>query len=110
MQVTDFCIGYDKHTVPHADKPSSAMLELHAVAALCNAAQFDITTIHLPLAEQKIHGDATDSSILRFAEGIRPIQDLNDGWKRVHEVAFNSKSKFMLSMYAEVNEKGTEGD
>lgn len=109
MQVTDFCIGYDKHPVPHADIPSPAVLELHAIAALCNAAQFDVTTAHLPLAEQKIHGDATDTSILRFAEGVRPIDELAPRYRRVHEVAFNSRSKFMLSLYVEVGAKG-EGD
>ena len=101
MHVTDFCIGYDKHPVPHHDKPSPAVMELHAIAGLCNAAQFDAKTLHLPLEERKINGDATDQSILRFAESIRPVKELHEQWKKVYEVPFNSKNKYMLSLYSD---------
>jgi len=102
MFVTDFCIGYDKHAVPHSGPPTSAMLEVHAIAGLCNAGEFDAATLHLPLELQKVHGDATDQSILRFAQSLGSVTDLRNKWKRIYEVPFNSKNKFMLSVFVEV--------
>lgn len=108
MFVTDFCIGHDKHTVPHSGAPTAAMLELQAVAGLCNAGEFDATTLHLPLELQKIMGDATDQSILRFAQSMSPVAELREKWKRVYEVPFNSKNKFMLSLFEEISKQDDE--
>jgi sodium/potassium-transporting ATPase subunit alpha len=102
MFVTDFCIGYDKHAVPYHGPLTPAMLEAHAVAGLCNAGEFDATTLHLPLELQKINGDATDQSILRFAQSLSPVAALREKWKKIYEVPFNSKNKFMLSLHTEV--------
>jgi sodium/potassium-transporting ATPase subunit alpha len=101
MHVTDFAIGHDKHPVPHRDVPFPALMELHTIAALCNAAQFDAKTQHLPLEDRKINGDATDQSILRFAESIRPVIEMQEQWKKVYEVPFNSRNKYMLSLYSD---------
>ncbi|KAL7276120.1 hypothetical protein RUND412_000910 [Rhizina undulata] len=72
--------------------------QFHTVAGVCNAGTFDATTLHLPLADRKINGDATDQAILRLAEGLGPVQGLNDAWKKVLEIPFNSKSKFMITV------------
>jgi sodium/potassium-transporting ATPase subunit alpha len=110
MFVTDFCIGYDKHTIPYQGSPTPAMLEVHAVAGLCNAGEFDATTLHLPLELQKINGDATDQSILRFAQSMGSVAALRENWKKLYEVPFNSKNKFMLSLYTEVDGQDNGGE
>ena len=70
--------------------------QLHVVAGLCNAAQFDATTLSMPISERKINGDATDTAILRFAEELGDVGDLNSNWKREFDLPFNSKNKYMV--------------
>jgi len=72
--------------------------QLHVVAGLCNAAQFDAATLVLPISERKINGDATDTAILRFAEELGPVNDLTSNWKREFDLPFNSKNKYMVSL------------
>jgi sodium/potassium-transporting ATPase subunit alpha len=84
-------------TVIKGDNTEKDNLEqLHVVAGLCNAAQFDATTLALPLSERKINGDATDTAILRFAEELGDVTDLNGNWKREFDIPFNSKNKYMV--------------
>ena len=71
--------------------------QLHVIAGLCNAAQFDASTLHLPISERKINGDATDTAILRFAEELGEVNDLTGNWKREFDLPFNSKNKYMVS-------------
>jgi magnesium-transporting ATPase (P-type) len=78
------------------DTESEALKELHVVAGLCNAAQFDATTLNLPISERKINGDATDTAILRFAEELGVVNDLTNNWKREFDLPFNSKNKYMV--------------
>jgi sodium/potassium-transporting ATPase subunit alpha len=70
--------------------------QLQVVCALCNAAQFDAATLHLPISERKINGDATDTAILRFAEELGDVSDLTANWKREFDLPFNSKNKYMV--------------
>lgn len=108
MVVTDCCIGLETMTADNArdtliaDRNSdgnysgNAIEQLHNVAGLCNAAEFDASTRKLPLADRKIHGDATDQAILRFAERLGPISELKKCWHTKFDLAFNSKNKFMI--------------
>jgi magnesium-transporting ATPase (P-type) len=73
--------------------------QLHVVAGLCNAAQFDAATLTLPIGERKINGDATDTAILRFAEELGVVNDLTSNWKREFDLPFNSKNKYMVSTH-----------
>lgn len=75
---------------------SNAISQLRACAGLCNAGEFDAATIHLPLSEQKIVGDATDQAVLRFSESLGVVHELQLLWKKTFELAFNSKNKFMI--------------
>ena len=79
-------------------------VELAALAGLCNAVEFDVTTIHLPLADRKIIGDATDQAVLRFSESLTDVATLRNAWKKVFELAFNSKNKFMVRVLRPVAE------
>ncbi|EPS43128.1 hypothetical protein H072_2880 [Dactylellina haptotyla CBS 200.50] len=91
----------DKPTVP-----GSALSQLRAVAGLCNAGEFDASSMHLPIQQRKINGDATDQAILRFSEGLGPVQDLRNAWKKDYELAFNSTNKFMIRLMS-VYDKAT---
>jgi len=112
MIVTDCCVGgqamsaeeaRDVLVAEHASADnnkrglvSNAMGQLWSVGTLCNAAEFDATSKHLPLTIRKIHGDATDQAILRFAEGLGPVAELKRCWTAKYNLAFNSKNKFMI--------------
>lgn len=108
MVVTDCCVGLERTTSQAArdmliaDRNTdgafagNAIDQLRTIAGLCNSAEFDAQTRKLPLAERKIHGDATDTAILRFAEHLGPISELKRCWQTKFELAFNSKNKFMI--------------
>jgi sodium/potassium-transporting ATPase subunit alpha len=72
--------------------------ELAIAAGVCNAAEFDATTLNQPLELRKILGDATDQAILRFAESLQSVSDLRYEWRNVFRLPFNSKNKFMLTV------------
>jgi sodium/potassium-transporting ATPase subunit alpha len=82
--------------------------QLRALAGLCNAGEFDAATIHLPLSERKIAGDATDQAVLRFSESLGPVRDLQLLWKKTFELAFNSKNKFMIRTLALTDPAGLQ--
>jgi sodium/potassium-transporting ATPase subunit alpha len=69
--------------------------ELAFIAGICNAGEFNASTINLPLSQRKILGDATDQAVLRFAESLQSVSDMRYEWKSVFKLPFNSKNKFM---------------
>jgi sodium/potassium-transporting ATPase subunit alpha len=71
---------------------------LAAVAGVCNSASFDEETIDQPIGLRLVHGDATDSAILRFAESIRPVKASQGEWQEVFKMNFNSKTKYMMKV------------
>ncbi|GIK00959.1 hypothetical protein Aspvir_004989 [Aspergillus viridinutans] len=85
---------------------ASAIHQLRAVAGLCNAAEFDAATMNLPVHERKVIGDATDQAILRFSEGLGPVSELRSMWKKTYDLAFNSKNKFMVRTFSQVDSAG----
>ncbi|WVQ84457.1 hypothetical protein IAT38_006609 [Cryptococcus sp. DSM 104549] len=80
------------------DKDGGVLRQLAVVAGVCNAATFDESTVDQPVSLRTVHGDATDSAILKFAETLRPLQEANAHWEDVYKVNFNSKTKFMLKL------------
>ncbi|KAL2135335.1 hypothetical protein VTI74DRAFT_8988 [Chaetomium olivicolor] len=85
---------------------SNALDQLRTIAGLCNAGEFDAATMHLPIASRKVHGDATDQAILRFAEHLGPISELKRCWATKYNLAFNSKNKFMIRVLGSTNPEG----
>ncbi|CAO3652453.1 unnamed protein product [Cunninghamella echinulata] len=75
---------------------ATAYKQLHLASYFCNNATFDPATIHLPIPERQVNGDATDSAILRFAATLGSV---SDDFDRIFEIPFNSKNKWMLTMY-----------
>ncbi|GLA30049.1 hypothetical protein AnigIFM63326_008246 [Aspergillus niger] len=67
---------------------------------LCNDAFFDKETLTLPIADRIVNGNATDAAVLRLAEMLRTNgqTDLND-YERTHQIPFNSKNKWMLTVH-----------
>jgi sodium/potassium-transporting ATPase subunit alpha len=72
---------------------------LHRAAILCNDAIFDPTTLHLPVDERAIQGNATDGAVLRFGEAAKAGKTLHDTYPRSFQIPFNSKNKWMLSLH-----------
>ncbi|PYH98126.1 calcium ATPase [Aspergillus ellipticus CBS 707.79] len=62
---------------------------------LCNDAFFDQETMDLPIDERLVNGNATDAAVLRLAETLRPIDNI----ERIHQIPFNSKNKWMLTVH-----------
>jgi sodium/potassium-transporting ATPase subunit alpha len=102
MHVTAATVGAEVLPL-HNDEKGFESIEgadhLWTVAALCNSASFDPTTLHLPLHERKILSNATDQAILRFAESLGSNQTLQDNWLQKSELSFNSKLKFMARLH-----------
>ncbi|TKX27473.1 cation-transporting ATPase-like protein [Elsinoe australis] len=99
MTVTDCMIGQqtqDALKAPGMLSESKGLQQLAVISGMCNAGEFDASTMKLPIAERKINGDATDSAILRFAEAMNPVENLRKFYRIVFKIAFNSKSKFMI--------------
>ncbi|KAN0065286.1 hypothetical protein ACQY0O_001121 [Thecaphora frezii] len=77
---------------------ASAFGQLQVVGAVCNAAVFDAETRHLAVRERKVHGDATDSAVLKMAEEMGDVEATVAAWTTRYQLAFNSKNKFMLKL------------
>ncbi|KKA30622.1 hypothetical protein TD95_000856 [Thielaviopsis punctulata] len=88
------------------NQDNAAIAQLQALASLCNAGQFDASTVSSPLAERIIHGDATDQAILRFAEGMGSVADMRKHWTMRYDLAFNSKNKYMIRAFSIANRAG----
>ncbi|WWC64599.1 uncharacterized protein I303_107210 [Kwoniella dejecticola CBS 10117] len=77
---------------------NGVVAQMAAVMGVCNAAQFDDSTMDQPLLLRKVNGDATDSAILRAAELLRPVKESMSEWTEVLKINFNSKTKYMLKL------------
>ncbi|KAJ4288867.1 hypothetical protein N0V88_007197 [Collariella sp. IMI 366227] len=89
--------------------PSKASTALFRAADLCNDASFDPTSFHLHPRDRDVQGNATDSAVLRFVGGgMNAVEDGQSKKPRDFEVPFNSKNKWMLTMYR--NASSAKGD
>ncbi|KAF2232119.1 putative H /K ATPase alpha subunit [Viridothelium virens] len=106
MTVTECMVGRCIMTAAQAAKAEGAgndgPEELGIMGGLCNASEFDATTMDQPLKNRKINGDATDQAILRFAESIVPVSETRRQFKTIYKIAFNSKNKFMVQIVQSV--------
>ncbi|EFE44874.1 hypothetical protein TRV_00354 [Trichophyton verrucosum HKI 0517] len=91
-----------------SNSPNNALERTQVLGALCNAAEIDASTLKLPAQSMKIHGDPTDQAILRFSESLEPTKELKMKWKKVFEIAFSSKNKYMIRIMAPVPSADTE--
>jgi magnesium-transporting ATPase (P-type) len=86
-----------------AQVSQSASQQIRSLSGLCNAAEFDGKSQHLPLSERPIFGDATDQAILRFSERFGPVSETRQNWKSFYALAFDSKNKFMVKTFTPAN-------
>ena len=90
--------------------PGDIINQLRILCGLCNSGEFDAATMHLPIAERKINGDATDQAVLRLSESLGSVAQLRRDWKKVFEIAFNSKNKFMIRLMTPADQTPTSNN
>lgn len=101
MSVTDYLVGtvaVSASEAPARYASSEGLRQLANASAVCNEAEFDASTMDLPIADRKVNGDATDSAILRFAETMSLVSGLRMAWRSIFKIAFNSKNKFAINV------------
>jgi len=117
MTASDCCIGTKKMLPAEAiagiakleDSAAANMIkQLRAVAAICNAGEFDVTTTNRPLPDRTILGDATDQAVLRFSESLGPVRETRRLWRKRFDLSFNSKNKFMIRVNSLIEPGGLE--
>jgi sodium/potassium-transporting ATPase subunit alpha len=99
----------DSDSVTRSKNKAAGLFHLQVAAAVNNAGEFDPTTAHLPLAERKIIGDATDSAILRLAERLGSAAKTRANFKTRYDLAFNSKNKFALKVVSPIDQAALAG-
>ncbi|KAJ2500017.1 hypothetical protein GGH96_003055 [Coemansia sp. RSA 1972] len=80
------------------DSLDAAVRRVHETAALCNAARFDPTSMHLPINGRVALGDATDCALLRMAEHLCPLQPARRQYTTLLTVPFNLRRRWMLAV------------
>ncbi|KAK0431959.1 hypothetical protein EV421DRAFT_2011723 [Armillaria borealis] len=105
MTVVNVAVGDELLTVSEArmatvsNGPTAEHIKiLAAIAGICNDAHFNTADQELPVEIRKVHGDATDTGLLRFSEGIMPVEDSRAAWIERAKLAFNSKNKFAMKL------------
>ncbi|KAJ2021568.1 hypothetical protein IWW57_004880 [Coemansia sp. S610] len=94
----DAAVTTDELKARYSSGQNPAVQRLYDTAALCNGSRFDSETLSLPIADRRVNGDATDTAILRFAEHLRPVSQAQSEHRKLFEIPFNSKNKWMLSL------------
>ena len=77
----------------HDSTTKAAWAQIWHVAGLCCSATFDAASVHRPLDERVIIGDATDQATLRFAETLGSVSTLLPTSKQALEIPFDTKNK-----------------
>ncbi|KAL4929772.1 cation-translocating P-type ATPase [Aspergillus undulatus] len=110
MFVTDCFSGGEEYAQEDAkqrmtqDVPNKSVNLIREVGGLCNAAEFDASTMDRPVHAMKIFGDPTDQAILRLSQSLGPVSELRVQWKKTFEIPFNSKNKFMVRVVRHINQ------
>ncbi|BCS24978.1 cation-translocating P-type ATPase [Aspergillus puulaauensis] len=110
MFVTDCFSGNEEYTSDEAKErmaqgiPNKSISLVRSVGGLCNAAEFDASTLDRPLHAVKVFGDPTDQAILRLSQSLGPVNNLRSRWKKTFEIPFNSKNKFMVRVMKSVDQ------
>jgi sodium/potassium-transporting ATPase subunit alpha len=99
----EFASPEDVHQDLRSETPSNSSTALYHAADLCNGASFDPTSFHLPPQDREVQGNATDSAVLRFVAGGMKGDESQAPKARDFEIPFNSKKKWMLTMYRHTN-------
>jgi sodium/potassium-transporting ATPase subunit alpha len=93
----DFTTMEARESLATSNARGSNVLQLAAIAGICNGAEFLPEEMDHPPEIRGVNGDATDAAILRFAELMTPVNKVSKPWTEVFRVNFNSKTKFSES-------------
>jgi sodium/potassium-transporting ATPase subunit alpha len=110
MSVMHLYIGQKLKTVGRElmdlyNRGNPAVTELVRICSLCNRAIFqEPMDESLPILQRPVLGDASDTAMLRFAEEFHHVAYMRRDYKKVVEVPFNSKNKFMLTICQQPDE------
>ena len=129
IAVFDTEYSLDADDTPTSEKPfmpersislrtSSPLCQLALTSRLCNGAKFEGST-NAPVRQRTVNGDPTDAAVLRFAEvslhkclslddsaDVLPL--LSDDYKKIFEIPFNSRNKWMMSVFQDYTFKSEE--
>lgn len=84
---------------------SEGLLNTLRASVLCNDASFDPTTLDMPIQDRVVNGNATDAAVLRMADSVGVATPKNlEPYERIHQIPFNSKNKWMLTMHRDPDE------
>lgn len=100
----------DNNVATLSKKGEDVIDQVRILSGLCNSGDFDAATMHLPISERKVNGDATDQAVLRLSESLGSVAELRLTWKKVFEIAFNSKNKFMVRLMTPANQTPTSNN
>ncbi|CDU21948.1 K, P-type ATPase [Sporisorium scitamineum] len=95
-----------RNDVASLDKVS-AFNELKKGMALCNDAFFDPSSEAVLPSERSVQGNATDAAVLRLSASLSGSEELKTAYRRVYDIPFNSKNKFMLTVMRSNDESAT---
>eukprot|EP00386_Alphamonas_edax_P007449 GDKI01024818.1.p1 GENE.GDKI01024818.1~~GDKI01024818.1.p1 ORF type:complete len:1201 (+),score=397.54 GDKI01024818.1:91-3603(+) len=86
---------------PAPDFTAASNKALVDVAALCNRAFFleDKENAARALKDKLIEGDATESALLRFCQGMFDVVEYKTKNPKFFEIPFNSRNKWQLSLH-----------
>ncbi|SPO31883.1 K, P-type ATPase [Ustilago trichophora] len=77
---------------------SFAFEQLKKGMALCNDAFFDPASDAVLPSERSVNGNATDAAVLRLSASLPGADEIKAAYRRVYDIPFNSKNKFMLTV------------
>ncbi|KAG5339411.1 hypothetical protein C0989_004342 [Termitomyces sp. Mn162] len=100
--------GFRESLTGVSARARAAFQQFHKAAVLCNGATFDSATVDLPLESREINGDATDGAILRFVESFGDASAIRASESEIYRVPFNSRNKWMLTMYDSLSVQDAE--
>ncbi len=76
-----------------------ALNELQRTSVLCNDAFFEREDTDATLEKRPVNGNATDIAMLRYAESRQSTDDIRSSSKRIFDVPFNSRNKWMMTVH-----------
>ena len=100
----------EKSLATPSKKRENIIDQIRILGGLCNSGEFDAATMHLPVSERTINGDATDQAVLRLSESLGSVAELRRDYKKTFEIAFNSKNKFMIRLMRPANQPATSNN
>ena len=100
-------------------RTSSPLSQLSLISRLCNGAKFEGNT-NTSILQRTIRGDPTDTAVLRFAEeslhkclsldnNTDMLLVLSGNYKKIFEIPFNLRNKWMMSVVQDRTEPESTG-